>query len=83
MKTAIIITDGLKQIMFTPENEVEKEVLKLFTVNDNISIEPKRGTLYDEPPECARGYTMAKSSGNYYRAYECEESLMFILKPKK
>lgn len=82
MKTAIIIADGIKQIMFTPENESEKQALKMITPQDDISVEVKEGTLYDNSPKCARGYVVQKSKGDYLRAYEDEESLMLILIPK-
>lgn len=83
MKTAIIISDGIKQIMFTPENESEKQALKMITSDDDISIEIKEGTLYDNSPKCARGYIVQKCKADYLRAYEDEKSLMLILTPKK
>ena len=82
MKTAIILADGIKQIMFTPENESEKMALKMITPEDNISLEIKSGTFYDSMPESAKGYAVQKSRGDYLRAYECEESLMLVLTPK-
>ena len=83
MKTAIIIADGIKQIMFTPENPSEKQALKMITPQDDISVEAKEGTLYSRSPECAKGYTVQKCQGDYLRAFEDENSLMLILKPKK
>ena len=84
MKTAIIIADGLKQIMLTPENESEKMALKMITPDDNISLEVKTGTLYDgySTPKCARGYIVQKCRGDYLRAFDNEESLMLVLTPK-
>lgn len=84
MKTAIIIADGIKQIMLTPESASEKMALKMITPEDNITLEVKSGTLYDglNTPQCARGYTVQKSNGGYLRAYENEEALMLILTPK-
>ncbi len=83
MKTAIIFADGIKQVMLTPENESEKLALKMITPQDNITLEMKRGTLYNQYPDCAQGYVVTKSKGDYLRAYECEESLMLVLTPKK
>lgn len=83
MKTAIIMADGIKQIMFTPENESEKQALKMITIDDDISIDIKRGTMYDTYPQSAEGYCVQKCEGNYLRAYSCEESLMLVLTPKK
>jgi len=61
METAIILADGIKQIMFTPENDSEKAALELITPLDDISLEMKRGTLYDQHPDCAIGYVIQKS----------------------
>ena len=83
MKTAIIIADGIKQIMFTPENPSEKLALSMITLDDNINIETKTGTFYSHTPKCAQGYTVQKCQGDYLRAYESTESLMLVLTPKE
>jgi len=82
MKTAIILADGIKQIMLTPENDSERQALKYITPDDDISLEIKTGTLYDSSPECARGYVVQKCEGNYLRAFENEDSLMLVLTHK-
>lgn len=83
MKCAIIIADGIKQIMFSPENDSEKQALKLITPDDDISIDIKEGTLYDRMPPSAHGYSVQKCQGGYLRAYEQADSLMLVLRPKK
>ncbi len=84
MKTALIIADGIQQIMLTPESEEERNALQLITPDKDITIERKEGTLFDSnPPNSAKGYTIQKCNGDYLRAYECEKSLMLVLKPKK
>ncbi len=83
MKTAIIIADGIKQIMFTPENDSEKQALKMITPDDDISLEVKEGTFYDSAPDSAKGYTVNECKGGYLRAFDSEDSLMLVLKPKK
>lgn len=82
MKTAIIIANGIKQIMFTPENDTEKQALAMITLDDNITVESKRGTFYNNAPKSAAGYTVEKCQGGYLRAFDSEESLMFVLTPK-
>lgn len=83
MKTAIIIADGVKQIMFTPENDSEKEALKLLSAgNQNISVDFKTGHFYDRMPPSAHGYMVRACAGGYLRAYDSEESLMIVLTPK-
>jgi predicted transcriptional regulator len=84
MKTAIIIADGVKQIMFTAENKAEETALSMITENDEISIEMKEGTLYDGgTPKSAHGFTVQSCEGGYLRAYPDKRSLMLVLKPKK
>lgn len=83
MKCAIIISNDIKQIMFTPENDSEKMALKMITLDDDISLEAKQGTFYDRSPESAKGYTIQKCNGDYLRAYEDENSLMLVLRRKQ
>lgn len=84
MKTALIIADGIKQIMLTPESDSERQALKLITENDDITVEFKEGTFYSNyTPKSALGYTVQKCQGDYLRAYENEDSLMLVLTPKK
>lgn len=80
MKTAILITDGVKQIMFTPENDAEKEALKYISPNDNIHCVIKSGTFSDKPQ--IFGANVYECRGGYYRAEESESSVMFVLTPK-
>ena len=54
--------------MLTLENDSERVALKYSTPDDDISLELKEGTLYDNAPQAARGYTMQKSTGQYLRA---------------
>lgn len=83
MKTAIILADGVKQIMFTPETENEREALKMITADDDIHTVIKRGTFYDRD-EGVFGVDVAMCDGGYLRAYDTDkESVMFVLTPKK
>lgn len=81
MKTSILITEGVKQIMFTPENEAEKEALKYISPNDDIHTVIKTGTFYDK--EEIFGVNIYKCQGGYYRAEDNNESVMFVLTQKK
>lgn len=82
MKCAIVIAEGLKQIMFTAETESEKQALKMITPEDDISVDIKVGSFYTNAPPSAAGYMVGISNGDYLRAYECSESLMLVLRPK-
>jgi len=83
MKTAIIIADGIKQIMFTPENNSEKQALKMITPDDDIKLDIHTGTFYDNSPKSSEGYVVQKCQGGYLRAYKDVDSLMLVLTPKK
>ena len=81
MKTAILITDGVKQIMFTPENEAEKQALRMISIDDDIHTVIKRGTF--SSMDKVFGANVFECQGGYMRAEENEESVMFVLTPKK
>jgi hypothetical protein len=82
MKTAILIAEGVKQIMLTPENDTEREALQYITSNDEIhTIVIKRGPFDDE--EDVFGADVYECEGGYYRAERKQESVMFVLTPKK
>ena len=85
MKTAIIFADGIKQIMFTPENNEEKEALKMITSDDNIELAIKTGTIYDGPRGSRSPYggSVQLSRGGYLRIFDGDDSLMLVLTPKK
>ena len=82
MKTAVIFTDGIKQIVFTPETKEEKYALSLITSNDDIELLVKSGSIgskYNEP--FTANIDMCK--GGYLRLFSDEESRILILKPKE
>lgn len=83
MKTAIIFADGIKQIMFTPENDSEKQALQLITPDDNIYLALKHGSFFGsgltDMPFHAH---IAKCQGEYLRAFTDEESIMLVFSPK-
>ena len=81
MKTAILITDGVKQIMFTPENESEKQALKMISPDEEIHTVIKTGTFSDM--NGVFGANVYECRGGYMRADENEESVMFVLTPKE
>ena len=82
MKTAILLADGVKQIMFTAETENEKQALKLITADDDIHTVIKEGTFYDHDQKVF-GANVYLCQGGYYRAEDKDESVMFVLTPKK
>ena len=81
MKISILITEGVKQIMFTPETDAEKQALKMISHDEDIHTVIKRGSFSDIPE--VFGADVYECQGGYYRAEEKEESVMFVLTPKK
>ena len=81
MITSIVIVEGAKQIMLTPETEHEKQALRLFIPGDTVKVVAKRGGFADESTH-ARLY-IDECKGGYLRAFNSEESIMFLIRDKK
>jgi hypothetical protein len=81
MKVAIIFSEGVKQINFTPENEDEKQALKLITPNDDIQLAVKSGSFGEERH---KPFTIEvnQCKGGYLRTFDNSESIMLVLSPK-
>jgi len=84
MKTTIILHDNIKQVVFTPENETEKQALKMFSPNDNISLAIKEGSFYGYK-EGAKPFSVdvAMCQGGYMRAWDSSDSVILVLTPKE
>lgn len=82
MKVAIIFSNGVKQINFTPENEDEKQALKLITPNDNIQLAVKNG-YFGEDRFKPFSIDIHGCQGGYLRAFDHSESIMLVLSPKE
>lgn len=81
MKTSILLANGVKQIMLTPETENEKQALKMISPDEDIHTVIKTGT-FSERDEVF-GVNVERCQGGYMRAYEDNDSVMFVLTPKK
>ena len=77
MKISIVIAEGGKQVMFTPETDHEKASLKMIDTEDVLRVVSKHGQFFDGQEHV--GYNVAKSRGGYYRPYPDSESLMFVI----
>ena len=81
MKTAIIFAEGVKQIVFTPENDDEKFALSLIAPSDDIELlitEGKIGDIRNQPFT----RTVNMCAGGYLRIFDDAESRIFVLTPK-
>lgn len=82
MKISVLLLEGAKQIMLTPENDHERSALKVIAPGDKIEAATKWGT-YMDTEESLFGLEVGKCRGGYYRGYLSEESLMFIVRSEK
>lgn len=81
MKLSIVIAEGIKQVMMTPENDQERDALKWITPSDDIEIATVWGTYDDEPSPYS--YNTGMSKGGNLRRFAEKDSLMFVLTPKE
>lgn len=83
MKTAIIISGDVKQIVFMPETESDKAALAMLDENHEISLMLTSGSIYDASsgpkPFSAN---VSKCQGGYLRLYKDKESKVLVLTPK-
>ena len=68
--------------MFTPENDSEKQALKMITPDDNIELAIKEGSFHGHDISAA-SYHVGMCQGGYLRAWEDKDSIMLVLTPKK
>lgn len=83
MQISLVIAEGTKQVMFTPETEHEQQALEWIAPEDTLEAVAVWGTYDDKPSHYS--YNTAKSQGGYLRRYATKNSLMFVIneKPKK
>lgn len=81
MKISIVIVEGAKQIMLTPETDHEKQALKFINPEDEIKVVAKWGSFTNEYEHAQ--LKVDECQGEYLRAFSESESLMFLIKDKK
>lgn len=95
MKSAIVIAEGVKQVMLVAESEAEKGILKILgEEGQEMSVEFKQGSFYARGvPQSALAFRVRECQAGYLRAYPLEGSgydsdstdvqgLMIVLRPK-
>lgn len=70
MKTAIIITENTKQVVFTPEDEVERKALAMFSHDHTIELSVQTGAI-------------GMNQLGYLRMFDEPKSVILVLKPRK
>ena len=81
MKISIVIVEGAKQIMLTPETEHEKQALKFINPKDELKVVSRWGSFSNEHNHA--NLQVEKCQGGYLRAFSKEDSLMFLIEDKK
>ena len=81
MQTAIIFSDGVKQIVFTPENKDERYALSLLTPSDDIELLVTNGSFGEERYKPFTS-TVSQCKAGYLRLFSDENSRILVLKPK-
>ena len=77
MKISMVITEGAKQIMMTPETDHEREALRYIGIDDELKVVKKWGIFGNDYDHV--NYQVSKCQGGYYRPFETKESLMFVI----
>lgn len=80
LKTAIYIEDGLTQFVLTAETDIDKKVLEQLRSGQDVQTYP--GSFYN----CQGGWVRqqdARGNGWGYRSEYRDESLIFVMRPKK
>ena len=81
MKISIVIVEGAKQIMLTPETDHEKQALKFINPKDTLEVVSKWGRFTNKEEHI--GLQVSECEGDYFRAFQEAESLMFVIRDKK
>jgi hypothetical protein len=77
MKISVVIAEGIKQVMMTPETDHERNALKWIAPEDKITVATQWGTYDDKPSHYS--YNTHKCQGRYLRRFAEEDSLMFVI----
>ena len=81
MKTSILFSNGIKQLMLTPETQYEKEALKHFTGNEDVNVVTEAAEFC--VGNISAHYSIIETRGNYLRPERDSDSIMFVLRPKQ
>lgn len=82
MRTAIIFSGGVKQIVFTAETDEEKMALNLMSCDDDIEMLSVNGSFGDSGNKPFTA-TVSPCRAGYLRVFSDENSRILVFKPKK
>lgn len=81
MEISIVIANGVKQVMMTPETEVEKQALNWITPWDVLEAVIQKWTYDDAPSHFS--YQSRECQWGHLRRFATKDSLMFVIRDKQ
>ncbi|MCK4891451.1 MAG: hypothetical protein KAS78_02165 [Candidatus Pacebacteria bacterium] len=81
MKISIVIVEGAKQIMLTPETDHEKQALKFINPENTLKVVSRWGSFTNDYSHAQ--LQVDKCRGGNLRAFSEEDSLMFLIEDKE
>jgi hypothetical protein len=85
MKSAVLVLDGAVQVMLSPENDVDKQVLSYIAPDCEIEAMWYRGSYYEGPfghVDRAGGMFPNTCHGGWYRAFKQDDCRMLVIRQK-
>lgn len=84
MTAAVIITEGVRQIILTPETPEERAMLGLISSDDSVEVLSTTGTFYDRDASVKPfGAKVKTCRGGYLRAWQHDESRILVFRAKE
>lgn len=80
MKISLVIADGYKQVMMTPESDHEREAMRHIEPSDTLQVVQKQGAFDDKPTHYS--YNVSLAQGGYLRRFAETDSIMFVISKK-
>lgn len=81
MKISILIHEGIKQVIMTPETDHEKNALGFIAPTDTLEVVNRWGSLGDKIIHA--NLAVGECRGEWLRLFPHEMSLMFVIREKK
>lgn len=76
----MVLSEGAKQIMITPETDHEKKCLEMIDPESELEIVTRWGSFTNEYEHAK--LQVSECQGGNLRAFSDEDSLMFLIKDK-
>ena len=83
MKAALVITEDVRQIVLTPENEIETKILSVMKGTEKQQMDLFVGSFYDATNYQYAPYkssVLQECEGGWIREYSSKDSLIIVVK---